>query len=117
MKDTKLVYTDDPKLAQKCPKCKNFLKECSCIKDEPVKNYTAILRIEKSGRGGKTVTVIDKLPRNEPYIKELAKTLKTKLGVGGTYKLDETSGIIELQGDKREQLREIFKKMCIAFKG
>jgi len=117
MKDTKLVYTDDPKLAQKCPKCKNFLKDCSCKKDAPVTNFTATLRIEKSGRGGKTVTVIDKLPRNESYIKELAKTLKTRLGVGGTYRLEESSGIIELQGDKREQLREIFKKMGITFKG
>jgi translation initiation factor 1 len=36
----------------------------------------AKLRMEKKGRGGKMVTVIDGLPRNDAFLKELAAELK-----------------------------------------
>lgn len=119
MKDTKIVYTDDPKLSQKCPKCKEFISQCKCIPEVDPKNvkFVALLRIEKAGRGGKTVTIIERLPSNETYLKELSKTLKNKLGTGGTYKRDGLNGIIELQGDKRQQVKEIFEKMGISCKG
>ncbi|MCX7771161.1 MAG: translation initiation factor [Proteobacteria bacterium] len=119
MKDTKLVYTDDPKNSQRCPRCREFLSECICGPEaDPTKwDKVAVLRIEKSGRGGKIVTVIDKLPGNENFLKNLAKSLKSKLGTGGTYKRDGANGIIELQGDKREQIKEIFSKLGYNCKG
>ena len=68
-KDFRLVYSSDPKLNLKCPKCKELVSECTCPKEVDVKDYkfVAVLRMEKSGRGGKTVTVIDQLPNNEIF--------------------------------------------------
>ena len=37
---------------------------------------TAKLRLEKKGRGGKSVTIVDALPDNGPFLEELAKALK-----------------------------------------
>lgn len=119
MKETKLVYTDDPKNSQKCPKCKEYLSECQCFPEMDINKWdkTVVLKIEKSGRGGKIVTLIERLPGNEDFLKNLAKTLKTKLGTGGTYKREGLSGIIELQGDRRDKIREILAKMNITCKG
>lgn len=80
-------------------------------------NWVAIFRIEKSGRGGKTVTVIDGLPKQEIFLRELCKELKNKCGSGGTYSLDKKDGIIEIQGDKRDQIKEIFVGKNFKFKG
>jgi translation initiation factor 1 len=118
-KDTRLVYSTDPALNQKCAKCKEVLTECVC--EEPVdpKSYKfiAVLRIEKSGRGGKVVTVIDQLPKNELFLKKLTTTLKKVCGSGGTYKMDGKEGIVEIQGDKREMIRTALKKEGIQSKG
>src|SRR5690242_5386494 len=86
-KDTRLVYSTDPKLNQKCPKCRELVSECTCEPEANLKTYkfVAILRIEKSGRAGKTVTVIDQLPKNESFLKDLTTQLKKKCGSGGTY--------------------------------
>ena len=117
--DSKLVYSTDPKLNQKCPKCKELVSECSCAKPAavPKKDFTAVLRIEKQGRGGKTVTVIGKLPRSEKFLSELERTLKSKCGSGGTHYVEDGSGIIEIQGDKRELIRSILAKEGIPSKG
>jgi translation initiation factor 1 len=44
--------------------------------------------MEKQGRGGKTVTVIDQLPKNIIFLKNLTTMLKKKCGSGGTYLMD-----------------------------
>jgi len=76
-----------------------------------------VLRMERAGRGGKTVTVIERLPKHETVVAELAKRLKTKCGSGGTYRMTSEGGVIEIQGDKREQIRSIFEKEGIRCKG
>jgi translation initiation factor 1 len=118
-KDTRLVYSTDPALNQKCPKCKELRPECICVPEVDPKSYkfVAILRIEKSGRSGKTVTVIDRLPKNELFLKNLTTTLKKKCGSGGTYLMDGQEGVIEIQGDKRELIRQALAKEGIQFKG
>lgn len=78
---------------------------------------TAVMRIEKGGRGGKIVTVIDKLPAIEEFLKSLAAELKGKCGTGGTYSLDAQTGRVEIQGDKREQLRNLLEKKGFRVKG
>jgi translation initiation factor 1 len=115
----RLVYSTDPKLNQKCPKCKELISECTCAKDVDVKGYkfVAKLRIEKQGRGGKTVTVIDCLPKNALFLKELTKALKNKCGSGGTYLMEGRDGVIEIQGDKREQIRTLLTQRAIHHKG
>lgn len=80
-------------------------------------NWVAVFRIEKSGRGGKTVTVIDQLPKEEIFLKELCKELKDKCGSGGTYSTTGKEGLIEIQGDKRDAIKAIFDKKQYRYKG
>jgi translation initiation factor 1 len=82
-----------------------------------VPKFVAVLRIEKQGRGGKTVTVIDGLPKNELFLKDLTTRLKKQCGTGGTYAMDGRDGLIEIQGDKREQVRMLLLKSGIRSKG
>lgn len=118
MSNVRLVYSTDPKDNQKCPKCGWLLRECKCSKEESAdKAFVAIFRIEKGGRGGKTVTVIDGLPKNEEFLKNLCKELKAKCGVGGTHKIADKAGLVEIQGDKRDQIKKIFEAKGIKYKG
>ncbi|EQC45269.1 translation initiation factor [Bacteriovorax sp. Seq25_V] len=71
------------------------------------------LRIEKNGRGGKSVTVIYNLPNNPPFFKELTKKLKNHCGTGGSFK-DST---IEIQGDQMNKIREYLKGLSYQVKG
>ena len=119
MSNTKLVYSTDPKDNQQCPKCKELKAECKCAPEVDLKNYkfVAVLRIEKAGRGGKTVTVIDQLPKQEIFLRDLTKELKQKCGSGGTYSTAGKEGLIEIQGDKREIIRVFLEKKNIKTKG
>lgn len=58
------------------------------------------VRIEKKGRGGKSVTVVYELPDNPTFFKKLAKKLKNKCATGGSFKGDS----IEIQGDRRDDV-------------
>ncbi|MBI1869562.1 MAG: translation initiation factor [Chlamydiae bacterium] len=117
--DRTLVYSTDPQKNQKCPKCKFLISECTCQSHHLIRlsSFTATLRIEKAGRGGKTVTVIDRLPREEKFLKNFARTLKTRCGSGGTYRIENGFGLVEIQGDKRDLIRSIFQKEGIQYKG
>lgn len=81
------------------------------------RNFTAVLRIEKSGRGGKTVTVIDQLPKIELFLKALCSELKKKCGAGGTYLMDRKEGVIEIQGERRDQIRALLEAKDFKVKG
>ncbi len=64
------------------------------------------IRRLKSGKGGKTVTEIRGFsPAARRHLPELAKALKTRLGVGGAVKGD----IIEIQGDNREAVASFLR--------
>jgi translation initiation factor 1 len=119
MKEGRLVYSTDPALNKKCERCKEVVSECTCVADVDTRAYkfVAVLRVEKQGRGGKTVTVIDRLPKNELFLKDLTKLLKKKCGTGGTYLMDGKDGVIEIQGDKREIIRVILTQEKIPHKG
>ena len=62
-----------------------------------------VLRLEKKGRGGKSVTVVAGLPRNQAFLTALAAELKRACGTGGTV----ADGAVEIQGDQRERLRPL----------
>ena len=78
-------------------------------KEEPVKKAAAYpdigrhvfkIRLEKKGRGGKSVTVIYDLPDHcDHVIMSLSSDLRKQLGTGGTF----ANGTIELQGDLRRK--------------
>ncbi|MBR3883614.1 MAG: translation initiation factor [Bacteroidaceae bacterium] len=62
--------------------------------------------IEKNHRGGKTVTIVKNFTGSDDDLKELARLLKTKCGVGGTAK----DGEIIIQGEFKEKIVELLKK-------
>jgi translation initiation factor 1 len=74
---------------------------------------TARLRIEKAGRKGKTVTVVESLPRNRFFLKDLAAELKRACSSGG--KAGETH--VEVQGDHRGKIRELLRAKGWTVKG
>ena len=69
--------------------------------------------MEKKGRGGKTVTVVDGLPDNATFLKELSQELKRLCGTGGAV----ADGAVELQGDLRDRVREYLTKKGWTVKG
>ena len=87
---------------------------CSSRLDEAVPDrVTARLRLESKGRGGKSVTVIEGLPRNTAFLDQLLRALKRSLGTGGTVREDA----LELQGDRREALRALLAERGFTVKG
>lgn len=100
----RLVYSTD--VGRVCPGCGWPTRDCKCsqkaVPDESIPGrIVAKLRLEKKGRGGKTVTVVTGLPQNEAFLKDLCQDLKRACGTGGTV-LD---GGVELQGDLRNRVR------------
>jgi translation initiation factor 1 len=61
--------------------------------------------IEKKGRGGKTVTVVTGFEGTEDDLKELARVLKTKCGVGGAAK----DGEVIVQGELKQRVIDLLK--------
>ncbi len=119
MKDAKLVYSSDDTLNKRCLKCKELFVECRCVQEESAVGFAGPvnIRVEKQGRGGKTVTVIERFPKNETFLKNLCAIFKKRCGTGGTYLQTEKFGVIEIQGDKRDLVKTILEKEKIKFKG
>ena len=65
------------------------------------------VRMERSGRGGKTVTVVDNFVGTDDDLNALGRTLKTKCGVGGSVK----DGQIIIQGDFRDRITTLLQEM------
>ena len=76
------------------------------VKSLPPNQQTAYLHRESKGRGGKTVTVVKNLTLSEKDLKALAKKLKRTCGTGGTIK----EGLIEIQGEHRQQIADLLRK-------
>ena len=57
-------------------------------------------RIEKKGRGGKTATIISGFIGPEKDLEDLARTLKTHCGTGGSVK----DGEIIIQGELKDKV-------------
>jgi translation initiation factor 1 len=89
--------------------CKCGQKASELVPDRPV----AKLRMEKAGRGGKTVTVVFGLPNNAAFLKDLTQELKRSCGTGGT----ATDDGVELQGDLRERVRDLLRARGFLVKG
>ncbi len=117
-KNRVLVYSDDPK-DQAIMSGENERKTFEAQQKQIVadKKFVIVFRIEKNGRGGKTVTVLDQLPAYEPFLKELTKELKAKCGVGGSHFIEGIRGCIEIQGDKRDAIKKILDSKTIKYKG
>jgi translation initiation factor 1 len=98
-----LVYSTG--IGSICPGCGWPERDCKCSQSAGTASIpariVAKLRTEKKGRGGKTVTVVDNLPNNAAFLKELCQDLKRACGTGGAVQ----DGAIELQGDLRDRVR------------
>lgn len=105
-KNSALVYSSE--FGKMCPKCDKPFSDCHCRQEQALPEGDGIVRIlrETKGRKGKGVTVIKGIPLDPAALKQLGKGLKTLCGTGGTVK----DGVIEIQGDHRDQLIEFLKK-------
>ncbi|AGE18431.1 translation initiation factor [Serratia marcescens] len=81
------------------------------IKQEEVKPQRAkgdgVVRIQRqtSGRKGKGVCLITGVDLDDAALDKLAAELKKKCGCGGSVK----DGVIEIQGDKRDLLKQLLE--------
>lgn len=66
-----------------------------------------IVRIDRKGRAGKQVSLVEGFVGREEDLDTLGRELKKKLGVGGSAK----DGEIVIQGDFRDRIVEILTKM------
>ena len=66
-----------------------------------------IVRIQRqtSGRKGKGVCLITGIDDSDEMLEKVAAELKKKCGCGGSVK----EGVIEIQGDKRELLKQLLE--------
>jgi len=114
----RLVYSTDG--GRMCPGCGWPARDCRCsarVSDESVPErpgaIVAKLRMEKNGRGGKMVTVVDNLPRNAAFLKDLCRDLKRSCATGGAVQ----DGAVELQGDLRDRVRRFLTAKGFVVKG
>jgi translation initiation factor 1 len=103
-----LVYRTDG--GRMCPGCVRPVADCVCRdRSRPRADAVGdgIVRIhrETKGRKGAGVTLVKGLVLADAQLAALAKTLKSKCGVGGAVK----DGVIELQGDQREKVRALLE--------
>ena len=91
-----------------CFGCQRPLSDCVCRHSSVhTGDGNVYLQRQTKGRNGKSVVIISGLPLAREPLAKLAKSLKSKCGVGGTV---EGSNIL-IQGDKRDILRKELEKL------
>jgi translation initiation factor 1 len=76
-------------------------------KSLPPQQQIVYLHRESSGRSGKGVTLVKNLVLSVDDLKALVKKLKQECGTGGTIK----DSMIEIQGEQREKIANILRKL------
>ena len=76
-------------------------------KSLPPQQQTVYLHRDSKNRGGKGVTLLKGLVLTDGDMALLAKKLKQACGSGGTIK----DNIIEIQGEHREKIAELLRKL------
>jgi translation initiation factor 1 len=102
---SRLVYSTDPepepiKPAVNLPK--NPAAPFAIQSNQPVR-----VRLERKGRGGKSVSIIEGILSPTAGKEALLKHLKNKLGTGGTIQGE----VVEIQGDQRDRLVELLVEL------
>jgi len=106
-RSSRLVYSTDQ--GRVCPGCEQPQEQCRCKQNTDTPTGDGVVRISRQtkGRKGKGVTLIEGVLLPAEELKTLAKQLKKNCGSGGTVK----DGVIEIQGDYREQLLSTLLKL------
>ena len=95
-----VVYSTNPDF--------KYTKEASEEQETlPPERQRLIVRIDRRQRAGKQVTLVEGFVGTAADLAALAKTLKTKCGVGGTAK----EGEITIQGDLRDKVTQLLQSM------
>lgn len=94
-----VVYSTNPEFQY------NFEEDQEAETLEP-KFQKLYVSIDRKQRGGKEVTLVEGFIGGEDDLKELAKLLKSKCGVGGTAK----DGEIIIQGNFKEKVFDLLVK-------
>ncbi len=71
------------------------------------------IKLDKSGRRGKTVTMITGIQHNPQVIEKLEKQLKQKCGAGGT----SYGKTIEIQGNHVDKVKDFLKNEGFEVRG
>jgi len=72
---------------------------------DPSRQQLRVL-VDRSGRAGKTVTIVAGFVGTSKDLEGLCKTLKTKCGTGGSVK----DGEILIQGEMRDKILQVLEK-------
>ena len=97
-KNSRLVYSTDSGRIKEPAKAESF---------DGSDDGIVRLHRETKGRKGKGVTLVKGVAGSPEDLKTLAKKLKQQCGVGGSVK----DGVIEVQTDDRNKLKELLEKL------
>ncbi|MBD3222200.1 translation initiation factor Sui1 [bacterium] len=105
-RDRHTVWSSDD--GRTCPDCGSPVAGCTCGDEAVAPVGDGVVRVgrEAKGRRGKTVTVVRGLPLAAGELEDLARELKKACGVGGAVK----GGVVEIQGEKREQVARLLRE-------
>lgn len=112
MNETRLVYSTAS--GSHCPDCGRKLQKCRCQTDPPDRDSRErtdgkpLVLLQRKGRGGKTVTVVEGLGLPDAEMKALAKKLKAHCGTGGAVK----NQTLEIQGDQVSKVKDYLARLA-----
>ena len=93
--NSRLVYSTDS----------GRISEPKVVTERPKGDGIVRIQRQTSGRKGKGVCLISSVDLDDASLEKLAAELKKKCGCGGAVK----DGVIEIQGDKRELLKQLLE--------
>jgi translation initiation factor 1 len=99
---SRLVYSTDKVVPRNNNSSRKAPKETIHASQQRV-----YVRLERKGRGGKSVTLIEGLQISAKDREALLRQLKARLGTGGSLKND----VLEIQGDHREMIIVLLHEM------
>ena len=107
----KIIYSTNPDFHENCPDCENPVDECVCNSEGASNSPRGVVYIKREvkGRKGKSVTTISNIGGD---VKNIQKDLQKLCGAGGTVK----NGIIEIQGDHRNKIKDHLEKSGLQVK-
>lgn len=114
MMDWKHALASLSGIAEGEPEIKPSSEATTPVNPQPHNQKTPLhVLIEKKGRGGKTATIVEGFEISEEEIGLIARTLRKKLGTGGSAR----GGEILIQGDRKADVMRLLKEMGFKVKG